>query len=83
MSPSSHSFFRFILLSGFYLTCPIFKKSFFSYSPFLWMGFKCLKAIDPQQGGTLLFTTKLPLILSFPKKLFPTICQFSSIDSKL
>ena len=47
------------------------------------MGFKCLKAIEPLRGGTLLFTTKLPSILSFPKqKLLTTIFQFSSIDSK-
>ena len=46
------------------------------------MGFKCLKAIEPLRGGTLLFTTKLPSILSFPKKLLPTIFQFSRIDSK-
>ena len=26
------------------------------YGPFLWMGFNCLKAIEPLQGGTLLFT---------------------------
>ena len=62
---------------------PIFKKSFFSYSPFLWMGFKCLKAIVSLRGGTLLFTTKLPSILSSPKqKLLTTTFQFSSIDSK-
>ena len=46
------------------------------------MGFKCLKAIEPLRGGTLLFTTKLPSILSFPKNLLPTIFQFSRIDSK-
>ena len=28
------------------------------------------------------FTTKLPSILSFPKKFLPTIFQFSRIDSK-
>ena len=33
------------------------------------MGFNCLKATEPLRGGTLLFTTKLPSILSFPKKL--------------
>ena len=32
------------------------------------MGFKCLKAIEPLRGGTLLFTSKLPLIFSFPQK---------------
>ena len=46
------------------------------------MGFKCLKAIEPLRGGTLFFTTKLPSILSFPKKLLSTIFQFSGIDSK-
>ena len=30
----------------------------------------------------LLFTNKLPLILSFPKTLLPFIFQFSRIDSK-
>ena len=29
------------------------------YGPFLWMGFNCLKATEPLQGGKLLFTTKL------------------------
>ena len=32
------------------------------YSLFLWMGFNCLKAIEPPRGGSLLFTTKLPEI---------------------
>ena len=41
-----------------------------------------LKATEPLRGGTLLFTTKLPSILSFPKKLLPTIFQFVQIDSK-
>ena len=54
----------------------ILKKSFISYSPFSWMGFKCLKAIEPLRGGTLFFTTKLPSILSFLKKLLPTIFQY-------
>ena len=44
------------------------------------MGFSCLKATEPLQGGTLLFTTKLPSILSFPKKLVPTIFLFARID---
>ena len=44
------------------------------------MGFSCLKATEPLQGGTLLFTTKLPSLLSFPKKLVPTIFQFARID---
>ena len=46
------------------------------------MGFNCLKAKEPLRGGTLLFTTKLPSILSFPEKLLLTILQFSRIDSK-
>ena len=33
------------------------------YGPFLWMGFNCLKATKPLQGGSLLFTTKLLEIL--------------------
>ena len=37
---------------------------------------------EPLQGGTLLFTTELPPILSFSKKLLPTIFQFLHIDSK-
>ena len=47
------------------------------------MGLNCLKATEPLRGGTLLFTTKLASILSFPKRLLPTIFQFSRIDSKL
>ena len=50
--------------------------------PFLWTAFNILKATEPLRGGTLLFTTKLPSILSFPKKLLPTIFQFVRIDSK-
>ena len=52
------------------------------YGPFLWMGFNCLKATEPLQRGTLRFTNKVPSILSFPKKLLPTIFQFSRTDSK-
>ena len=52
------------------------------YGPFLWMGFNYPKATEPRRGGTLLFTTELPSILSFLKKLLPTIFQFSRIDSK-
>ena len=33
-------------------------------------------------GSTLLFTTKLPLILSYPKRLLPTIFQFAHLDRK-
>ena len=47
------------------------------------MGFNCLKATEPLRGGTLLFTTKLASILSFPKRLLPTVLQFSRMDSKL
>ena len=60
---------------GFIYCYIFFKKKL--YGPFLWMGFNCLKATEPLRGGTLLFTTKLPSILSFPKKLLPTIFQFS------
>ena len=52
------------------------------YGPFLWMEFNCLKATEPLREGTLLFTNKLPSILSSPKKFLPTIFQFSRIDSK-
>ena len=52
------------------------------YGPFLWMEFNGLEATEPLREGTLLFTTKLPSILSFPKRLLPTIFQFSGIDSK-
>ena len=45
------------------------------------MGFNCLKATEPPQGGTLLFTNKLPLTLSFPNNLMPTIFQFAYIRS--
>ena len=30
------------------------------YGPFLWMGFNCLKPIEPIQGDSLLFATKFP-----------------------
>ena len=30
------------------------------YGPFLWMGFNCLKAIEPLRGGSLLFPSKFP-----------------------
>ena len=46
------------------------------------MGFNRLKATEPLRGGTLLFTTKLPSILSFTKKLVAAIFQFSRFDSK-
>ena len=32
------------------------------YGSFLWMGFNCLRATEPLQGGSLLFTTKFPEI---------------------
>ena len=41
---------------------PVFKKML--YSPFLWMGFNCLKATEPLHGGSLLFITKFPEIPS-------------------
>ena len=40
------------------------------------------KTAEQLRGGTLLFTTNLPSILSFPKTLLPTIFQFAQIDSK-
>ena len=33
------------------------------------MGFNCLEATEPLRGGTLLFTTKLTSIISFPKNV--------------
>ena len=45
-------------------------------------GIQLPQATEPPRGGTLIFTTKLPSILSFPKKLPPTIFQFARIDSK-
>ena len=32
------------------------------YGSFLWMGFNCLDATEPLQGGILLFTIKSPEI---------------------
>ena len=40
------------------------------------------QATEPLRGGSLRFTAKLSSILSFPKKLLPTIFQFARIDSK-
>ena len=37
-----------------------FKKNFMA--PFLWMGFSCLKDMEPLRGDSLLFTTKFPEI---------------------
>ena len=37
-----------------------FKKKL--YGPFSWMGFNCLKAIEPLRGGSLLFTIQFPEI---------------------
>ena len=56
------------------------KKKQQLYDPFLWVGFNCLRTVEPRRGGTLLFITKLPSILSFPKKLLSTIFQFARID---
>ena len=58
------------------------KKKKKLYGPFLWVVFNYLKATEPLWGGTLLFTTKVPSILSFPKKFLAAIFQFSRIDSK-
>ena len=60
--------------------CYFLKKNKKLHRPSLWMVFNCLKATEPLQGGTLLFTIKLPSILSFPKKV--AIFQFSRYDSK-
>ena len=43
------------------LLCKVLNKRKL-YRPFLWMGFNCLKATQPLQGGSLLFTTKFPEI---------------------
>ena len=75
-----HSYDIFLPVGFIYCVNFFWKKKL--YGPFLWMGFNCLKATEPLWGGTLLFTTKLPSILSFPKNLLPTIFQFSRIDSK-
>ena len=32
------------------------------YGPFLWMGLNCLKAMEPLQGHSLLFTTISPAV---------------------
>ena len=45
-------------------------------------GWDSTASTESLQGGTLLFTTKLPSILSFPKNLPPTIFQFAYIDGK-
>ena len=37
-----------------------FKKNFMT--PFLWMGFYCLKATESLRGGSLIFATKFPEI---------------------
>ena len=54
------------------ISCSIVYKIFFCskfpdinfklYGPFLWVGFNCLKATEPLQGDSLLFTTKFPEI---------------------
>ena len=43
------------------LTIKLFLKKL--YSPFLWMGFNCLKATEPLRGGSLLFTIKFPVLI--------------------
>ena len=36
------------------------------YGPFLWMGLNCLKATEPLQGDSLLFTDRFPgVVYSF------------------
>ena len=40
------------------------------------MGFSYLRSTEPLRGGTLHFTIKLPSILSFPKRLLPTIFNY-------
>ena len=37
-----------------------YMKNLKLYDPFLSMGFNCLKASEPLQGGSLLFTTQGP-----------------------
>ena len=32
------------------------------YGPFFWMGFNCLKATEPLQGDSLLFTIHFPAV---------------------
>ena len=46
-------------------------------APFLWMGFNCLKAIEPLQGGSLFFTT------NFPKTLGTHLIDLGGITERL
>ena len=71
---------EWVLFTMLIFFCFFLKKKL--CGPFLWMGFNYFKATEPLRGGTLLFATKLPSILSFPENLLPTIFQFSRIDSK-
>ena len=42
-------------------------------------GFQLSKAAEPLQGGTLIFTTKLTSILSFPKSCCQIAANYFSI----
>ena len=61
------------LVHSFTIVILFLKKNL--YGPFLWMGFNCLKAIEPLRGGSLLFTTKFPEIpgthFSYKDSAFP------------
>ena len=72
---SSNSFFW----AGF-ISCVIvcFKKLYCLFMD----GVHLPQSYRATRGGTLLFTTKLRSILSFPKRLLPAIFQFALIDSK-
>ena len=46
-----------------FVTIAYASKAFKNFmASFLWMGFNCLKATESLQGGSLLFTTKIPEI---------------------
>ena len=49
------------MLGLYFVEIPIrFSKRIKKNGPFLWMGMNCLKATEPLQGDSLLFTTKPP-----------------------
>ena len=48
--------FKFMCEWNSCITLLFLKKKL--YGPFLWMGFKCLKATEPLRGDNLLFTTR-------------------------
>ena len=52
---------------GFISCVNLKKKEKKIYGPFLWMGFNCLKAIEPLRGNTFLLTTTFLCILIFQK----------------